>query len=213
MNWQVNYAIENINKHNSRYKAEHIRDDIIKISVPDQPDTIALISASEWINKELIESYLQNYPEINFICGYRKTCVWEGDAIAMLDRKSVGWGDSSTMLSAALKGNAPHAEHKTFFFSARLIRQYGAIKHVEREFDRVFKVTLKSGRELRIGLIHEYEPTSDNIREFYDKFGPIDIAWNINPNGFPCPTAIKAGEELGCLVFKNEDLKEFLKSN
>lgn len=210
MSWQVNYAIQNINKHNSRYKAEHVRDDVIRILVPDQPDTVALISAEDQINLYWVESYVQSYPEINFICGYKKKCVWEGDAITSLEHKLVGWGNPSTMLSAAIDGNAAHAEHKTYVFSARLIRQYRAITHVKREFDRVFKVTLKSGKELRIGLIDDYEPTSDNIREFHDRFGHIDIAWNINPNGSPCKTALEAGEELGCLVLKNEGLKQFL---
>ncbi len=210
MNWQVKYAIQNINKHGSRYTAQQVRGDVIKITMPDQPETIALISAEEQVSKSLVESYLQHYPEINFICGYRRNCVWEGGAIATLDREPVGWGDSRTMISAAIDGDAPHAEHKTFLFSSRLIRQYGSVKQTRREFDRVFTITLKNGKELRVGLIDDYEPTSDNIRTFHEKFGYIDIAWNINPNGFPCKTAIQAGKELGCLVLKNEGFKQFL---
>jgi hypothetical protein len=53
----------------------------------------------------------------------------------------------------------------------------------------------------------EYEPTADAIRTFWDRFGPIDIAWNINPNGNPTQNAIEAGADLGCEVMKWDELK------
>ena len=58
----------------------------------------------------------------------------------------------------------------------------------------------------------EYEPTADVIRTFWDQFGPIDIAWNINPNGDPTHQAIQAGQDLGCQVVKWEELKRLMRS-
>jgi len=63
---------------------------------------------------------------------------------------------------------------------------------------------------LRIGMIMEYEPTADVIRTFWDNFGPIDIAWNINPNGYPTQNAIAAADELGCRVMKWGELRKLL---
>jgi hypothetical protein len=61
-------------------------------------------------------------------------------------------------------------------------------------------------------MIGEYEPTADAVRSLWNKFGPVDIVWNINPNGNPSPEAIEAGNELGCGVMKWDDLKEHLKT-
>ncbi|MCG3823579.1 hypothetical protein I3263_03430 [Photobacterium damselae] len=61
-------------------------------------------------------------------------------------------------------------------------------------------------------MIMEYEPTADAIRTFWDEFGPIDVAWNINPNGSPTQKAIAAGNDLGCEVLKWEELKQLMRS-
>ena len=109
-------------------------------------------------------------------------------------------------------GNANSASHKAYKFSDRLLRQYRRVVEVVREFDRVHRVSLKGGGTLRIGMIAEYEPTADAVRSLWERFGPVDIAWNINPNGNPTAEAVDAGLELGCEVLKWDALKEFLRN-
>jgi len=88
MNWQVKYAIENINDHFKRIgSAEHVTDDAIRISIRDRPDTLAIISASYEITIEIAKHYHDNFPDLDFICGYRKECVWTGGAINYLNEK------------------------------------------------------------------------------------------------------------------------------
>lgn len=212
MNWQVKYALENINKNPNRSTAEYVEKDLIRITTAEQPDVLAAISGAYTINKELTEQYVAEYPSIDFVCGYRKECVWEGEAISFLEENNIGWGNLGTLCSGAQDGNANFAEHKVYAFAARLIHQYGIVDSVVREFDRIFKVTLKGGREVRIGLIPDYEPTADNVRSLWEKFGPVDIAWNINPSGEPSTAAQQAGEELGCNVLKTQGMKAFLHS-
>ncbi|MGN5513913.1 hypothetical protein E1J23_05175 [Xanthomonas gardneri] len=62
-------------------------------------------------------------------------------------------------------------------------------------------------------MIREYEPTADAIRSHWERFGPFDIAWNINPNGDPTQMAIEAGRQLGCQVMKWEELSVILRRN
>ncbi|MEW3697506.1 hypothetical protein QOZ28_30705, partial [Pseudomonas aeruginosa] len=119
----------------------------------------------------------------------------------------IGWGNSSTLSSAIRDNDINTAAHKDYFFSYRLIRQKRSVANIMREFDRVFTMTLVDGRCLRIGMIMEYEPTADAIRTFWDRFGRIDIAWHINPNGHPTQNAIDAGRELGCGVMKWDELR------
>ncbi len=210
MSWQVNYALENIRKSHGADSAQQISNDAIKISVPNRPEAIAVISAEQLITTEIAAQYHSNYPAMDFLCGYRKECAWEGGAIKYLESKVIGWGNAGTLGSAIHSGDIKTAAHKEYFFSYRLIRQMKSISSLNREFDRVFNMTLANGRSVRVGMIAEYEPTADAIRTFWDRFGPINIAWNINPNGHPTPNAIEAGRSLGCEVVKWEELREIL---
>lgn len=210
MSWQVKYALENIHKNHGSESAQQISDDTIRITIPDRPEAIAVISAAQLITKDIAENYHSNCPAMDFLCGYRKECAWEGAAIKYLESKDIGWGSAGTLGSAIYTGEIKNAAHKEYFFSYRLIRQMRSISNLDREFDRVFTMTLSNGRSVRVGMISEYEPTADAIRTFWDRFGPIDIAWNINPNGYPTPNAIEAGQSLGCEVVKWEDLRKMI---
>ncbi|MBI6139617.1 hypothetical protein JEQ04_17375 [Serratia plymuthica] len=59
-------------------------------------------------------------------------------------------------------------------------------------------------------MLIEYEPTADAVRTFWERFGPVDILWNINPNGEPARNAYEAGRELGCEVMKWQELKALI---
>ncbi len=61
-------------------------------------------------------------------------------------------------------------------------------------------------------MLADYEPTADAVRTLWGNFGPVEIVWNINPNGNPTPEAIGAGRELGCEVMKWDELKERLRT-
>lgn len=209
MNWQVKYALANFEKP-GRSTAELVEGDFIKIATPDRPDVLAAISAAETVDAAIAAGYKEQLPALDFVCGYRANCVWEGNAIQYLQERNAGWGSFGTLTSAALDGDANKASHKTYRFSDRLLRQYGPVADVVREFDRVYRVSLKSGANLRLGMIAEYEPTADAVRSLWDRFGAVDVAWNINPNGTPTKEAIDAGNELGCRVMKWDDLKDYI---
>lgn len=211
MNWQVKYALENISKQ-PRLSAEHVEEELIRVSSADRPDVLAAVSGGYEIDAAAAASYQNRYPRMDFLCGYRTDCVWRGEAIGLLEAANVGWGSSGTLTSAALAGDANTASHKTYRFSDRLLRQYGRIKEVCREYDRVHRVILWSGTSLRIGMIADYEPTADAVRSLWDDFGPLDLIWNINPNGSPSPEAVDAARQLGCDVLKWEALRERLRA-
>ena len=210
MSWQVNYALQSIRKSHGAESAQQISDEAIKITIPSCPEAIAVISAEQLITTEIATQYHTHYPAMDFLCGYRKECAWEGGAIEYVESNGIGWGSAGTLGSAIFTGDIKTAAHKEYFFSYRLIRQMTSISNLNREFDRVFTMTLANGRSVRVGMISEYEPTADAIRTFWDRFGPINIAWNINPNGNPTPNAIEAGRVLGCEVVKWEQFREML---
>lgn len=213
MMWQIKYALKYLHNNNRNLNtAEHVRDDAIKIELLDGAEAIAIISASYKITRELIAEYHADFPSINFLCGYRKECIWEGRAITYAQENQIGWGNAGSLSDAVESGDFINAEHKLYFFSYRLIRQMSSIADLNREYDRVFTMSLKNGKIYRVGMIMEYEPTADSIRTFWDQFGPIDIAWNINPNGSPTQQAINTGLELGCEVVKWEELKQLMRN-
>lgn len=212
MSWQVEYALELIRKNLSKATAQSYHDDAIRVSLPDKPDTIAVISADYLIDLPMAMSYHTKYPDMDFLCGYRKQCAWQGGAIEYLEGNQIGWGGAGTLVSALQAGAAKTATSKDYAFSYRLIRQSKFVSRVDREFDRVLRLSLSGGRTIRVGMIMEYEPTADAIRTFWDRFGPIDFAWNINPNGHPTTSAVEAGNSLGCKVVKWDELRETLQS-
>lgn len=212
MTWQIKFALEYLRKNTSLTSAENIQDDAIRIELHDGSEVIAIISASYRITRELAAQYHANFPSMNFLCGYRKECIWEGGAIEYVQENQIGWGNASSLSDAIDSGDFINAEHKLYFFSYRLIRQMGSIAKLNREYDRVFTMSLRNGKNYRVGMIMEYEPTADAIRSFWDQFGPIDIAWNINPNGNPTQQAINAGLDLGCEVVKWDGLKQLMRS-
>lgn len=211
MSWQVDYVLAYIAKEPGM-SAQHVEGELIRIEAKNQPDVLAAISAANKIDAATAASYREKYPEMDFLCGYRKTCVWPGDTIEYLQGAGIGWGSAGTLTSAVLDGEANSASHKTYFFSDRLLRQYGRVQKLIREYDRIYRITLKTGTMLRIGMIADYEPNANAVRSLWDEFGPVDIVWNINPNGSPSPEAIDAGAELGCEVVKWEELKERLRT-
>lgn len=209
MNWQVKYALANFAKKGSSV-AEHLGGDVIRIVTEDRPDVVAAISPVTTVDQATAAGYRDRVEGLDFLCGYRAECVWEGEAIRYLEDNHVGWGSFGTLQSAVLDGNANTAQHKVYKFSDRLLRQYGPVAAVDREFDRIYRVTLRSGEVLRIGMIADYEPTADAVRSLWDRFGPVDIIWNTNPNGTPQPEANDAGKELGCEVLLWDALRQRL---
>lgn len=211
MSWQVDYAIKSILEVPAATGAENIRGDAIKITAERRPESVAVISDADFIDAAVAKAYHQEYPEMDFLCGYRKGAVWEGGAIRYLESQKIGWGNGGTLTSAIQDDNVKTASHKEFFFSDRLIRQLRCVASIDREFDRIHSVSLVDGRKLRIGMLMEYEPTAEAVRSLWDRFGAVDVVWNINPNGKPTQKAIEAGDELGCKVMKWDELKVLLK--
>lgn len=209
MNWQVKYALANFAK-GGRSRAEHLGGDVIRIVTQDRPDVVAAITAAATVDQATAVGYRDSVEGLDFLCGYRAECVWEGKAIRYLEENRVGWGSFGTLGSAVLDGDANTAQHKIYKFADRLLRQYGPVATVDREFDRIHRVTLRNGEVLRIGMIADYEPTADEVRTLWDRFGPVDIIWNTNPNGTPQPEANEAGRELGCEVMLWNALRERL---
>jgi hypothetical protein len=212
MSWHINYALENIDKDGSEMTAEHLSGDFIRISYPNRPDVVAAISAAHNVDAAVVASYHQAGGTLDFVCGYRKTCIWGGDAISYAESNRFGWGNFGTLTSAVMKGDAETASHKVYFFCNRLLQQYGSVSKLNREYDRVYRISLKSGSTMRLAMVDEYDPTADIVRSYWEQFGPVDIMWNINPNGRPTTTALSAGEELGCKIVKTEDMKRVLQS-
>lgn len=213
MTWQIEYALDYLQGNTRLNSAEHIRDDAIKIELHDGSEVIAIISATYKMTSELAAQYHVDFPSMSFLCGYRKECIWEGGAIGYVQENQIGWGNASSLSDAVESGDFISAEHKFYFFSYRLIRQMSSITNLDREYDRVFTMSLRNGNSYRVGMIMEYEPTADAIRTFWDQFGPIDVAWNINPNGSPTQQAINTGQELGCKVVKWKELKQLMRNH
>lgn len=210
MSWQIKYALKKIADDWQSSTAEHVGADYIRIATDGKPDVLAAISANQKMSLEDVQAYHSAKPELDFLCGYRTACIWDGAAIDFSQANGFGWGSFGTLGSAILDGNVQTVQHKTFAFSDRLIRQSRMTETVVREYDRVYQITLRGDKTIRMAMLADYEPTADGVRTIWQTFGPVDVIWNINPNGKPTKSAIEAGAELGCEVLKWDDFKDYM---
>lgn len=112
MNWQVNYALRNIWESHGAASARYFRDDAISVVMSNGSHATAIISAAYSINIELVKKYHEAFPDMEFLCGYRKECVWDGVAIKYLEANMIGWGSAGTLGSAIAKQELRTATHK-----------------------------------------------------------------------------------------------------
>jgi len=211
MKWQVEYALNYLhNRFQKQGSVEHVSGDTIKISIHDRTVILAAISESNRITIEIAKKYREEFPHIDFICGYRKNCLWEGEAIQYLTTNGIGWGNIGTLKDAIKNDYVNTASQRDYSFHYRLLTQTRTIKKIDREFDRLVKVSLMSGRNLRIAMLLEYEITADVIRTFWGAFGPVDIMLSVNPHARPTSKAIEAAKDLGCEVMEWSEIKALL---
>jgi hypothetical protein len=153
MTWQIRFALEYLQRNAGLNSAEHIRDDAIKIKLHDGSEIIAIISATYKMTTELAAQYHVDFPNMSFICGYRKECIWEGGGIRYVQENKIGWGNAGSLSDAVESGDFINTEHKLYFFSYRLIRQMRSIINLDREYDRVFTMSLKNGSSYCSGTV------------------------------------------------------------
>lgn len=123
MKWQVKFAWNSISEISRVEKVVPVGDEAIKILIRDSDHIVAVISDAETITADLAVKYHSAFPNMDFLCGYRKECVWEGQAIDYVETHSIGWGNAGTLLDAVHNGSAKGLSHKHFFFSYRLVKQ------------------------------------------------------------------------------------------
>ena len=80
MNWPIKYALANLAKERLS-SAKHVEGNLIKVMTKNQLDVLAAILSDDTIDMATSAQYRELYPEMDFLCGYRSGCVWEGDAI------------------------------------------------------------------------------------------------------------------------------------
>lgn len=218
MKWQVKYFIKNTNKRDDisllnpdrKIVAKHVIDEFIEILHKDEQYLVA-VNGDDEITLGVVKSYHEKEPCLAFVCGYRKECKWHNEALKYLEDNSIGWGNSGTLYSAIYDDQVHMASHKDYLFAVRLLNQTKSlIKTIHRKYHCFYVIENKRGKQYRVVLALEYEPTADAVRTLWDRYGPFDLFWNINPNGNPTTEAVKAGEELGCKVVKWEEMKAIL---
>lgn len=207
MNWQIKYALRSLQENS--ITAKYLGDELILISVPQQPDVLAAITDAHQVSINLAQQYRQA-KKIDFLCGYREACVWEGDAIRDLESSGIGWGNLASLLDNSLKGTANTASHKAYLFSNRLLHQYKKISSIEREFDRIYRISVGGGPLIRIAMINDYETTADTIRTMWENFGPVDVFWNINPNGRITRISTEVAKGIKCRIIPHNGMNKFL---
>jgi len=204
MSWATDYAIEQIVE-NDEADVVKIDGSSIRLSMKNKPDVDAYICGLHEIDGTKVNRVLSTHPDIDFICGFRNSCIWHGDAIESANKNKIGWGNLGTLLSAVHDGNANAAEHKVFKWASDALKDMGGVD-VEREYDRVFNVKRSSGTTLRLVMSKEYEPSADIMRSLWKRFGPFDVVYNIDPNVQPTGGGYETAQKLGIEILGHSEM-------
>lgn len=204
MSWAADSALDFISN-KKLADAEKIDTSVIRLSTEMMPDVDAYISGLHEIDDAEVTRIMSSHSGIDFICGYRNSCIWHGDAISTLAENNIGWGNLGTLLSATADGNANVAEHKVFKWASDALKRLGGLQ-VEREYDRVFNIVRSNGTLFRLVMSKEYEPSADIMRELWKRFGPFDAVYNIDPNVRPTGGGYEVARELGIEILGHSEM-------
>lgn len=210
MNWAIKYAVKNLEEGYTRLEYDLVPPHAIRFTADGVPDALAIISTVDEMDIDEARKWINFNPEADFLCGFKRQCTWHGDAIEFVHSSGMGWGNFGTLLSAASEGNANTAQHKEYSFGDKILRQHRAVESVNRLYDKLYELNLRSGNTVKVVIATEYEPSADEVRSLWDQFGPVSLIYNINPNRQPTGLGYSVATELGTKIVGHSEIGKLL---
>ena len=135
---------------------------------------------------------------IDFICNLPRECVWVGEAIDIVRSQGKAWGGVADLYSAAAREEQVRDFVRAEFrFIERVFAQHSNVTHVERLYDRVYRLHRRGMADVDVALLNEYDLTADHVRTAVERYGTLtDILAN-NPNCRFTPQAVEASRQIG----------------
>lgn len=189
------------------------RDPALNTDLRTYPPIAATFLTTPHISGDAVRQALEDGTETDFVCSVPKDAIWHGAAIAHVESVGLGWGGYGTLLSAIVSdGTARGFEKKEYQFAMRGLRQHSKVQSVEREFDRLVKVTTARGSH-SIVFLEEYELTAERVRHAHEIYGSFNLVLRTNPNGEATQNAHDVAGELGARILQHGELLSFLRTN
>ncbi len=128
--------------------------------------------------------------------------IWNGSAIDYVRQKNIGWGGKGEISQSFDTLDYKSIQKREYQFVEVGLKRHTLVDHLERLFDRVFKIFRTRGlKPLIIVLVNSYELSAEEVRNATNKYGKFDIILKTNPNGSPTTNAYLAAKEVGADIF------------
>lgn len=185
-----------------------LSDLVVEISRKKFPPFTAAVIKEKLVETKHVEPFVGS--AVSVIANFPKIGMWRGAAIDLCEQHGKAWGQWGVLLRALGNENPETTVNPEIAFSRRALSQHSRVKSVGFIFDHLLNVEHSNGKQLRVGLLYEYDLTGDDVREAWDRLGSFDLLLKTNPNGSILADASDVAAGLGAKVFGIRDTLSYL---
>lgn len=127
-------------KHGEVVQATPLDEHLVEVQRKQYPSfTLGVVSLSR-VTAESIQGVAQDQ-RVDFVCNVPREAVWTGSAIDLVQAHGKAWGGVADLYSAAAREEPARSfVRREFAFIERIFAQHTAVAHVERLYDRVYRL-------------------------------------------------------------------------
>ncbi|MBB4381083.1 hypothetical protein SAMN05216573_102481 [Bradyrhizobium sp. Rc3b] len=142
-----------------------------------------------------------------FVVNVPSKVIWSGPAIGIIHGAPAAFGTLGELGRAARDEDVSSYRHREYKFFERAFEQHGAVRAVERLYDRVFKLHRYRGlKAITVVLVDAYDMSAEDVRNARETYGRFDAAVKISSYGSITTAAKEAAASMEAEAFKFGDL-------
>lgn len=191
------FVAKGLLKHNEVAQALALDAQLVEVHRKQYDDFIVGVISTARVEPAAIMNLVQD-DRVDFVCNIPREAVWSGAAIDLVRMHGKAWGGVADLFSAAGSRQPAHEfVRREYEFIERIFDQHSAVVHVERIYDRVYRLHRDGKSPVQVVLINEYDLTVDHVRTAWERYGPFSDILANNPNCRFSSEATDAASELG----------------
>lgn len=203
-----NFVSETLQKIGEVDGLEWLSTNLLRIVRTEKGDFDAGVLWEKLVKVEHVEPLIEEGAQ--FISNVPKIGLWAGDAINFCEARGVAWGRLGALMAACSDDDPSTHQDSKIRFPRRALSQHSRCVAFDFVYDQLFKITLDSGKTLRVAIIDTYDVSADDLREARARLGKFDVALKGNPNGSIYPEARRAAVNIGAEVMMIGELMRLM---
>ena len=209
--WTGKWLSKKLIEHTNVKSVHLLRPQVLKVARKEHGTAFVGSVASERVTCSTIESLLDEPFTLSFIVNISKESFWTGEAIELVESRSVGFGGMDDLFRAINHPCVGSYRRKEFCYFEQVMNQHSNVYEVVRIHDRKYVLRRYEHGDIEVVLLNEYALCADKVRTARDWFGPFRAIVITNPNGEATSEAKQVAKFIGARIFKLRAFMGFLK--